>query len=68
MSDLESLKRPVDLSPEELLSRKSLLVEAVRNILFSVGEDPDREGLAQTPQRIAQGRADALPRRSGAIA
>ena len=27
---------------------------AVREILFAVGEDPDREGLAQTPSRVAR--------------
>ena len=28
--------------------------EAVREILIAVGEDPDREGLRRTPQRVAQ--------------
>ena len=54
MSDLKSLKRPVDLSPDQLLDRKSMLVDSVRNILYSVGEDPDREGLSRTPERIAR--------------
>jgi GTP cyclohydrolase I len=27
---------------------------AVREILFAVGEDPDREGLAETPDRVAR--------------
>jgi len=27
--------------------------KAVREILFAVGEDPDREGLAETPRRVA---------------
>ena len=30
------------------------LAEAVHHILTSIGEDPDREGLAQTPKRVAQ--------------
>ena len=30
------------------------IVEAVHRILVSIGEDPDREGLAQTPKRVAQ--------------
>jgi len=29
-------------------------VEAVHRILISIGEDPDREGLVQTPKRVAQ--------------
>jgi GTP cyclohydrolase IA len=28
--------------------------EAVRNILLAVGEDPDREGLQRTPERVAR--------------
>lgn len=28
--------------------------EAVRTILFGVGEDPDREGLVRTPERVAK--------------
>jgi GTP cyclohydrolase I len=31
---------------------------AVREILLAVGEDPDREGLAQTPQRVARSYAE----------
>lgn len=30
------------------------IVEAVHHILTSIGEDPDREGLVQTPKRVAQ--------------
>jgi GTP cyclohydrolase I len=30
------------------------LAEAVHQILISIGEDPDREGLVQTPKRVAQ--------------
>ena len=30
------------------------IVEAVHRILISIGEDPDREGLVQTPKRVAQ--------------
>jgi GTP cyclohydrolase I len=30
------------------------IARAVREILFAVGEDPDREGLRDTPQRVAR--------------
>ena len=30
------------------------LEAAVREILLAVGEDPDREGLAETPDRVAR--------------
>jgi GTP cyclohydrolase I len=30
------------------------IVAAVREILLAVGEDPDREGLAETPERVAR--------------
>lgn len=33
---------------------KERIEKAVREILLAVGEDPDREGLAQTPNRIAR--------------
>jgi GTP cyclohydrolase IA len=32
---------------------KSKIMDAVRNILEAVGEDPDREGLLSTPKRVA---------------
>jgi GTP cyclohydrolase I len=31
---------------------------AVRELLFAVGEDPDREGLKRTPERVARGYAE----------
>lgn len=30
------------------------IAKAVREILFAIGDDPDREGLAETPQRVAR--------------
>src|SRR3974390_884095 len=30
------------------------ITAAVREILIAVGEDPDREGLAETPERVAR--------------
>lgn len=31
-----------------------LIVDSVRNILIALGEDPDREGLVETPKRVAK--------------
>lgn len=33
---------------------------AVRELLIGIGEDPDREGLADTPQRVARAYAEAF--------
>ncbi|MDR1512616.1 MAG: GTP cyclohydrolase I FolE [Propionibacteriaceae bacterium] len=33
---------------------------AVRELLFAVGEDPDREGLVETPARVARAYAEAF--------
>lgn len=30
------------------------LAEAIREVLMAIGEDPDREGLRRTPQRVAE--------------
>ena len=54
MHELKTIKEPVDVRPEDLVTRKNKLVEAIREILISVGEDPEREGLNRTPQRIAR--------------
>ena len=41
-----------------MLENKSIdrdrIVAAVREILIAIGEDPDREGLRETPQRVAR--------------
>ena len=36
------------------------IARAVREILFAVGEDPDREGLRETPHRVARMYAEML--------
>lgn len=33
---------------------KKRIEAAVREILLAVGEDPDREGLVETPERVAR--------------
>ena len=38
-------KKPID---------SNRIVTAVREILIAIGEDPDREGLRETPQRVAR--------------
>lgn len=40
-----TMVRPVD---------RGRLAEAIREVLMAVGEDPDREGLRRTPQRVAE--------------
>src|SRR5438105_493481 len=45
MNDPRPRRRPVD---EERVRR------AVRELLLAVGEDPDREGLAETPDLVAR--------------
>lgn len=32
---------------------KARIEKAVREILIAIGEDPDREGLVETPKRVA---------------
>ena len=48
---LEALRLP-ELETDS--SRKREIEEAVRRILVNVGEDPEREGLLRTPERIAR--------------
>lgn len=37
-----------------VLDNKSVIEESVRQILLSVGEDPERDGLIKTPHRVAK--------------
>lgn len=47
----ELVKGPVDLARAEA---------AVRELLLAVGEDPDREGLVETPARVARAYAETF--------
>ena len=54
---MHELMKDTDLqtpSPAENVSRKDVIRDAVRQILIGVGEDPGREGLRDTPDRIAR--------------
>lgn len=44
----------VNLRYKENFMDKERIEKAVREILLAVGEDPDREGLADTPRRMAK--------------
>ncbi|HLA84768.1 MAG TPA: GTP cyclohydrolase I FolE [Thermoguttaceae bacterium] len=48
-----STDRDAGMSPEDNIDRPRIEA-AVREILFAVGEDPDREGLRETPARVAR--------------
>jgi GTP cyclohydrolase I len=57
--DLERLEELFQLSPngthkEEKDQKKVAIEGAVRTLLSNVGEDPDREGLQRTPERVAR--------------
>src|SRR5437764_7100818 len=43
-----------DGSPDSIRVDHARIRAAVREILLAVGEDPDREGLAETPDRVAR--------------
>ena len=46
--------------PESAKIDQPRIQRAVREILIAVGEDPDREGLLQTPARVARAYAELL--------
>jgi GTP cyclohydrolase I len=57
--DLERLEELFQISPngthkEEEDQQKAAIERAVRTLLSNVGEDPDREGLQRTPERVAR--------------
>ena len=49
-----------DQTPEEIEVAKKRIQAAVREILDAIGEDPDRDGLLRTPQRIANMYVDEI--------
>jgi GTP cyclohydrolase I len=49
---------PADLPPAKVDIRR--IEKAVREILVAVGEDPDREGLLKTPNRVARSYAELM--------
>jgi len=56
--DTEKLNDLFQISPKEngseALGKKDRIEKAVRTILANIGEDPDRDGLLQTPDRVAR--------------
>lgn len=40
--------------PEETSKRQKVIEKAIRKTLASIGEDPEREGLQRTPERVAR--------------
>jgi GTP cyclohydrolase I len=54
MGTAKSTLSRLNSTPEERAEREAKLAGAVRTLLECIGEDPDREGLARTPERYAQ--------------
>jgi GTP cyclohydrolase I len=42
------------MSNENTMDNRKIIVQSVRNILTAIGENPDREGLQETPLRVAK--------------
>lgn len=57
MTDYDDVVAELDFDPRIDLPR---IEKAVREILIAVGEDPDREGLQDTPQRVARSYAEVF--------
>jgi len=59
VNDSSPTERPADTDaldqePTPAAFDQVRLAAAVREILFAIGEDPDRDGLQRTPQRVAE--------------
>ena len=57
MTEYDDVVAELDFDPLIDLPR---IEKAVREILIAVGEDPDREGLRDTPQRVARSYAEVF--------
>jgi GTP cyclohydrolase I len=55
---LEQLEEKFDISPngddKNQSKKKEAVQKAVRKILINIGEDPERQGLKRTPERVAR--------------
>jgi GTP cyclohydrolase I len=62
--DLDDLADPADLKPSSHMPPAKVDVprieRAVREILIAIGENPDREGLLRTPNRVARSYAELM--------
>jgi len=56
--NVEHLEELFQLTPvnadEETDDKKAAIEQSVRALLYNIGEDPDREGLQRTPDRVAR--------------
>jgi len=51
---LDGVDDTIDLPVRGHAVDQERIIAAVREILLAIGEDPDREGLAETPERVAR--------------
>ena len=54
MTDLNNILAGGAIPPEARVVDQPRIEAAVREILLSVGENPDRDGLKETPARVAR--------------
>ncbi|MCA9035369.1 MAG: GTP cyclohydrolase I, partial [Planctomycetaceae bacterium] len=54
MTDLNKTLAGASIPPEARNVDHQRIEAAVREILLAVGEDPDRDGLQETPARVAR--------------